>query len=333
MRKLLLFVAAVLLAWSALVVPLPLLVFSPVPAPPVTSVLDMPPTPHEITGKLLFTFVKVNPVTVVSGLAAWPDPYQDVILQGQLVPTGVNPEQFVELERREFAESVRTAAAVGMREAGLPVRIDGGGARVIGLVAGAPAEGELQAGDVIIAANDEPVRLATDLVTAVTHVQPGEPVQLTVIRGEERLSVAVTVAVLPQLGKAGIGVAVGTVDERIDLPIPVDVAEGVEVGGTSAGLMMALAVYDRLEPTDLTRGRVIAGTGSVGSSGRVADIGGMGEKVRGAQLAGATIFLAPANQMADARAAAPEEMTVIGVANVREAILALQAPDPGGTSG
>lgn len=333
MRKLLLVVSLTLIAWSAVVVPLPLLVFHPTPARSVASVLDMPSTPDELTGELLFTVVEVGPASAFTALVAWPDPYRDVILQGQLVPTGMDPDQFLEHQRMQFAASVRIAAAVGMREAGLPVRVDGGGAQVVGLIPGAPAAGKLQAGDVIVAANGEPVRLASDLVTAVARVQPGEPVQLTVLRGEERLTVVVTVAQLPRLEQVGLGVRVGTVDERIDLPLPVDVQEDSDIGGESAGLMLALAVYDRADPGDLTRGRVIAGTGTVDSSGRVGRISGMPEKVRGAQLAGATMFLAPDKQWEEAHTAAPEGMTVIGVADVREAISALQAPGFGGTSG
>ncbi|MDP8927449.1 MAG: PDZ domain-containing protein [Actinomycetota bacterium] len=333
MRKLLLIVSLALLAWAALVVPLPLLVLSPVPAQPVTSVFDMPIPPDEVLGKLLFTVVQVRPATAVTGLAAWPDPYRDVIVQGQVVPAGVDPEQFAEHQRRVFAESLRIAAAVGMREAGLPVNVDGDGARVLGLLPDAPAEGELQTGDVIIAANGEPVRLASDLVAAVAQVRPGDAVRLTVLRDEERLTVDVPVRILPQLDQAGLGVAVSTVDQRIDLPIAIDVEAGNDIGGASAGLMMALAVYDRVEPGDLTGGRVIAGTGTVDSSGRVGRISGVAEKVRGAQLAGARIFLAPDKQAEEARRAATEEMAVIGVDNVRDAIGALKAPKSGGTSG
>ncbi len=333
MRKLLLFVSVTLLAWAALVVPLPLLVLSPVAAEPVASVLEMHPTSDAATHNLLYASVRLRRATIVRGLAASLDPHRDVIRQGQVVPTGVDPVQWGEQDRRVFAESLRMAAAVGMREAGLPVRIDGGGARVVGLVSGAPAEGKLQAGDVIVAANDEPVRLASDLVTAVSRVRPGDPLELAVIRGQERRTISVTVQVLPQLQQAGLGVSVGTVDQRIDLPIPVDVEEGVNIGGTSAGLMMALAVYDRVEPGDLTRGRVIAGTGTVDSSGRVGRVGNIREKVRGAQLAGASIFLVPEKQAEEARAVAPKEMTIIRVASVRDAITALQAPSAGGTAG
>ncbi len=327
MRKLLLFVSVTLLAWAALVVPLPLLVLSPVAAEPVASVIEMPPTSDEATAHLLYVSVRLRRATIVRGLTASLDPHRDVIRQRQVVPTGVDPVQWGEQDRRVFAESLRMAAAVGMREAGLPVLIDGSGARVVGLLPGAPAEGKLRAGDVIVAANDEPVRLASDLVTAVTRVRPGDALQLAVMRGEERLTIDVTVRVLPQLEHAGLGLSVATLDQRIELPIPVNVEEGVNIAGTSAGLMMALSVYDRVEPSDLTRGRVIAGTGTVDSSGRVGRIGNVAEKVRGAELAGASVFLVPDKQAEEARAASRGEMAVIAVATVRDAISALQTPE------
>ena len=58
--------------------------------------------------------------------------------------------------------------------------------------------------------------------------------------------------------------------------------------------MFSLGLYDTLTPEDLTGGRTIAGTGTIDPEGRVGPIGGIADKVIGAERAGATVFLVPA---------------------------------------
>lgn len=131
-------------------------------------------------------------------------------------------------------------------------------------------------------------RLAVD---DTNKLDLGDELQLTVVRGDEHLDVPVAVRLIPDASQVGLGILVATVNQQIQLSLPVDVTPNVSVGGPSAGLMMALTVYDLLDPTDLTGKRVIAGTGAIDLSGAVRPVGGIRQKVRGAQLAGATIFL------------------------------------------
>jgi PDZ domain-containing secreted protein len=77
-----------------------------------------------------------------------------------------------------------------------------------------------------------------------------------------------------------------------------------KIAGPSAGLVLSLALYDRLTPDDLTAGRRIAGTGTIGCSGRVSPVGGVEQKVAAAAGVGADVFLVPARNAAEARAAA-----------------------------
>lgn len=63
--------------------------------------------------------------------------------------------------------------------------------------------------------------------------------------------------------------------------------------GSSAGLMTTLAIYDSLIEEDLTHGLKIAGTGTISSSGKVGEIGGVKYKLAGAVKGKASIFLVP----------------------------------------
>ena len=47
--------------------------------------------------------------------------------------------------------------------------------------------------------------------------------------------------------------------------------------------MFALGIIDKLDPADLTGGKVIAGTGTIDDEGKVGPIGGIAQKLVGAK--------------------------------------------------
>ena len=69
--------------------------------------------------------------------------------------------------------------------------------------------------------------------------------------------------------------------------------------------MFALGIVDRLDPANLTGGKTIAGTGEIEADGTVDPIGGIQQKLVGARRAGATTFLVPAANCAEASGAVP----------------------------
>lgn len=63
--------------------------------------------------------------------------------------------------------------------------------------------------------------------------------------------------------------------------------------GPSGGLIISLAIYDKLVDSDITKGLKIAGTGTIDQDGNVGSIGGVKYKLKGAVDNGADIFLVP----------------------------------------
>lgn len=52
--------------------------------------------------------------------------------------------------------------------------------------------------------------------------------------------------------------------------------------GSSGGLMISLIIYDKLNKIDLSKGRIIAGTGTIDSNGKIGEISGITYKILGA---------------------------------------------------
>ena len=187
---------------------------------------------------------------------------REILRQQRVVPPGVSERQYLEAERRVFAESAQLGAAVGLRAAGLPVDASGGGARVVAVVRGSGADGRLRPGDVVTAANGQPIRLAADLVAATSSLPAGASVELEVLRRGQPVKVTVRLRRVGQLRRPAIGIEIVTVAPRLQLPFTVRVSV-TDVGGPSAGLMVALATYELAGPADVVHGRVIDGPNGI----------------------------------------------------------------------
>ncbi|MFD9868815.1 S16 family serine protease [Streptomyces niveus] len=107
-----------------------------------------------------------------------------------------------------------------------------------------------------------------------------------------------------------------------------------DVGGPSAGLLFALGIVDMLDGDgsggDLTGGRDIAGTGTISATGEVGAVGGVSLKTQAAGRDGATVFLVPEAECADARSELPDGMRLIPVRTLKGAVSSLRALEQGG---
>ncbi|MFD7444132.1 S16 family serine protease [Streptomyces sp. NPDC059909] len=104
-----------------------------------------------------------------------------------------------------------------------------------------------------------------------------------------------------------------------------------DVGGPSAGLLFSLGIVDKLDGNgsggDLTGGRDIAGTGTITADGKVGAVGGVSLKTQAAARDGATVFLVPKAECADAQAELPDSVRLIPVTTLKEAVDALRTLD------
>ena len=325
MRKLLLVAAVVLLAWAALVVPLPLAVTAPAPALAVPEVIALEDDLRgELPDHVHLTVVRVESATLVRAAGALIIEEQELTFLPALLPPEMDQEQFERFQQQLFDESVRAALAVGLEAAGLEVAIDGDGARIVDTVPGTPGAEAFEPDDVIIGIDGRGIGLASELVALLGDRRAGEQVRVTVRRDGGELTRTVELAPLEgEVARVGLGVLVTTVDLQIDSPAEAEMIADGRIGGPSAGLMLALGAYDAATPEVLGGGRVIAGTGTIDLAGNVGPVDGIAAKVHGALLVDAEVFVVPDVQIEQARDAAPPELEVVGVATLQDAIDAL----------
>ena len=99
-------------------------------------------------------------------------------------------------------------------------------------------------------------------------------------------------------GEKKLGVILTTINEYKTNPsvkINIDANES----GSSGGLIMALAIYNKLVKEDITKGLTIVGTGTIDEYGNIGTIGGIKYKLKNAESKNADLFLVPKGENYD----------------------------------
>ena len=278
-------------------------------------------------GQLYLTTVSVDiEVTFVDWVTYLVDPNSEVVMKDQV--TG--GASFEDLEARQIEEmkgSKQNAEEVVFSRLGIATPT-GDGARVEATLEGSPAEGKLREGDVILAIEGTKIETTCDVDSAMDAHAPGEEVTIVVRRAGREETITLEAGSSPTDAEAGfLGIAMSDVGYEFDSGATVEFETG-NIAGPSAGLMFSLALYDQLTPDDLTGGRAIAGTGEITCGGGVGPIGGIAQKVAGAEQEGAEVFLAPAANFEAAEAAA-DQIEVVRISNFGQAVEYLEGPTGG----
>lgn len=317
-----------LLAYGVFAAPVPYVVLSPGPTVDTLGeqdgkeVIQITGAPtSDSAGQLRLTTVGVRTnVRLRDVILSWFDTEEAVVPRELIYPPGQTREQVEQRNAEDFAASQSSAETAALRELGYPVRVT-----VQAVTPGGPAEGILQPDDVITSIDGEPVTGTAMLIERIRAKPAGTELTIGYTRGDRSATAKITTA-----AKDGEPPRIG-VDVRAEQPHPFDVTiEVEEIGGPSAGLMFALGIVDKLRPEDLTGGRIIAGSGTIDDLGNVGPIGGIPQKLRGAKAAGATVFLVPEGNCAEAVRNAVDGIQLVKVNSLREALDALRTLREGG---
>lgn len=254
-----------------------------------------------------------HPLTWIDVAEAYFDPSDAIIPMDAAYPPDVSPEDSSEAGRIEMQNSQAAAIAAALLHEGHPIDSD---VRVAGVIQGSPADGVLREGDRILRVNGDIAYDVWSIRESIAAVEGATAFEIE--RDGEQLSLEVVPLVDGELRLVGIYPA-----NEFEFPFRVDI-QLPNVGGPSAGMMFALGIVDELTPGALTAGTPWAGTGTISALGDVGGIGGIVQKMHGAVDAGATHFLAPADNCDEVVGNVPAGLTVFAVDTLDEAITAIE---------
>jgi len=266
-------------------------------------------------GELLMLTVVSQDVNVFEALIAGIDPTIDLVPKAAFRRAGESDEDYRNRVLQQMDDSNFRSISVALDYLGLemiPTEV------VINeFVEGVPAESVLELGDTIFAVNGVTIARIDDIRQVTEDMSVGDVLTMTVIR--EQVEVGVNVELTEREDEPGVAMIGVILGELTGPPFPLSIQAG-DVGGPSAGMMHTLAIIDTLTEGELTKGHVVAGTGAIKVDGTVGNIGGIRQKVVGAEAAGAEYILVPQGNYDSALTAERTVIEIVPIATIDDAI-------------
>ncbi|MFZ9693563.1 MAG: PDZ domain-containing protein [Candidatus Nanopelagicales bacterium] len=185
-----------------------------------------------------------------------------------------------------------------------------------------PAVENYKLGDVLLQLNGIALSDFESITKIMDDVKPGESVTYTLIRDGNELEVSS--ATIENDGRTIVGI--GILEQTIP---PVDIEVQLpDVKGPSAGLAFAISLVELFSKKDFTQNRIIGVTGEITANGDVKAIGGLDHKINGAYASGARLMLIPRENCNAVPKATPQDLRLVPVTTLEEALEVLLQPNP-----
>lgn len=182
----------------------------------------------------------------------------------------------------------------------------------------------LEVGDTLLKVNGVLCANLVEFQEAIQKVE-GNSVRVTVLRDGKEMEL--TSKLYEEENRKVLGVGLQSVT-TYDVDPEVEFQFEKNESGPSAGLITTLSIYDQLTKGDLTKGKLIAGTGTIEADGSIGQIGEVEYKLLGAARGGTQVFLVPAGEnYQDCKKMKKEEnldIKLISVKNIDDAIKKLK---------
>lgn len=311
---------------ASMIVEVPYYAFSPGPVREIDELMQIE-DPDPLTGEFYMLTVQLAEITALEYVVATIDPEVDLYDRERIRPANQDPDEYAERQRNNMDESKTIAIFLALQTLGYDVTISGSGVLVAGFAEGSPVDGILELDDVITEVDGERVLISTDLTGLINDRDIGDEVVLTVLReGTEITEVVTLVEHVNDASRPMVGFLASTADWSYESPVAVEINDE-NIGGPSAGLMYTLTIMDLLSDDDLSKGYVVAGTGTIEASGGVGPIGGIRQKVVAATEAGAEYILVPAGNFEDAQTV-ETDVPLVEIASLDDALAFLESLEP-----
>ncbi|GHU37145.1 peptidase S16 [Bacilli bacterium] len=256
----------------------------------MVKVNQRPLTQTSEKGSLNLTTVSMMRATGASLLYAAVTDFTDVYSKADMMGNQTDAD-YNRMNAFYMASAQNAAIYEAFKLAGKPFELDYKGVYVLDVMEKSTFKDILHIADTVTGVNGQSFKSSEELMTYIKAQKIGAKisVQYTNEAGEAKSADGKTIKIAD--GKAGIGITL--VDHTAVKSTPEVTINAGAIGGPSAGMMFTLEIYAQLTGQDLTRGREIAGTGTIEQDGKIGRIGGIDKKIATASRNGAEIFLAP----------------------------------------
>lgn len=234
------------------------------------------------------------------------NPLSSVTLEGE------SEKEYSYREKTYFNSSLDSATILAYKKANEKIDIIKEEVYVMYILENAKTS--LEVGDQILEINNIKVSNIEDINDILKTLNYGDNVNVKVLSDSKEVNRYFEVLNIGNEKKIGISISTKYIYE-VERKIDFDFSN--KESGPSGGLIMTLSIYNKLIENDITKGRVIVGTGTIDIEGNVGEIGGVKEKLQGAVKKKADIFLVPYENYEEANALKIKENYDIKIIKVK----------------
>lgn len=152
---------------------------------------------------------------------------------------------------------------------------------------------DLRVGDIILSYDGIELKNLDEYSKYIQTKKVNDEIKITIQRGTEIINTKLKV--FEEYNKKYTGIMIMTLYSYQTNP-EITFKFNDNESGSSGGLTLALAIYNKLTEEDITKGLKIVGTGTIEADGSVGSIGGVEYKLRGAVESDADIFIVPTGE-------------------------------------
>lgn len=239
-------------------------------------------------GSINATYVTTRNGIVINYLLAKVIPNWELEKKEKITLKGEEFEDSLKRDRLAFKYARDNAVMIAYEKADKEIKIKNTKLYIVAI--DKKLKTNLKVGDQILELDGKKIDSRDKLKKAVKDKKVGDTVKIKVKRDKKILNEKVKLVKINDDLVIGIYI----MDIRNFKTNPkIKIKQKDTESGASAGLMTALSIYNKLIPTDITKGLTISGTGTIDEKGKVGPIDGVKFKLKGAAKKHADVFLVP----------------------------------------
>lgn len=271
---------------------------------------------YKTEGELAMSYVSMLRSSLPYVLLSYVIPNWDLEKKEDVVYEGSSVSETIEIDKLYMQEGINNAIISAYNLAGKTVTVKNEKLKVIYVME--ESKSKLKINDEIIAVDDNTVKSTKDISEIVKNKNVGDTVNVKIIRNNKEKVIKSTVSLIDNEKKLGVA-SINLQQLKTDPEVKIKTKDSES--GSSGGLMTSLAIYNSLTKNDITKGKIIAGTGTIDASGDVGEIGGVKYKILGSKKA--DIFLCPKENYEEAMKVKKENklnMKIVSVESLKDAV-------------
>ena len=239
-------------------------------------------------------YVRESKAVVLTYILSYIVPSYDREKQEEVIVNDENTENYDYREKLYFTSSIDAATKTAFEKAGKSIEV--ASSKFLIIYIDKDSKTNLKVGDEIIKVNGKSTKTYSEITEEIKKSK--DNVKITVIRDKKEIET--NNSFMNINGESKLGIVISneikyTSDPKVKLKF-----NGKEAG-PSGGLMIALTIYDKLVKEDITKGRLVVGTGTIDIDGNIGEIGGVKHKLMAAAKKKADVVFIPYDNYKEAK--------------------------------